>query len=49
VGLLTAADTVILGRAADEGHTVITADSDPTIITLWACTVLRGSLNGVIH
>ena len=35
LGLLAAADTEILGRAAEEGYTVITADSDfPTILAL---------------
>jgi len=35
LGLLTAADTVILRRAADDGYTVITADSDfPTMLAL---------------
>jgi predicted nuclease of predicted toxin-antitoxin system len=35
LGLLAAADTDILRRAADEGYTVITADSDfPTMLAL---------------
>lgn len=35
LGLLAAADTEILERAADEGYTVITADSDfPTMLAL---------------
>lgn len=35
LGLLAAADTEILHRAADDGYTVITADSDfPTMLAL---------------
>lgn len=35
LGLLTAADTVILRRVADDGYTVLTADSDfPTALAL---------------
>ena len=35
LGLLTAADTVILRRVADDGYTVLTADSDfPTTLAL---------------